>query len=400
MFLALLEIVTIVVAPGTAVPTIADALRDAPPGARIVVQPGVYQEAVLRVDRPLEIVGEGRPVIDAGGRGSAFVVTAEGVTIRGFTVRNTGRSAVDDRAGVRLEQAHGCVVADNEIVDTYFGVYLAGTRGCRVEGNVVAGSAISEALSGNAIHLWNSDDITIARNRLSGHRDGIYLEFARGARIAGNESTRNLRYGLHFMFSDDAEYRENVFRHNGAGVAVMYTKRVVMTGNRFEDNQGQAAYGLLLKDISDSRVAGNEIRDNTVGLFIEGSNRLELAGNTIERNGWGVKLMANAADNVFTGNTFAGNTFDVTTNGRQHTSRFDANRWDQYDGYDLDGDGVGDVPFRPVRLFAYLVARHGMTIVLQRSLFVDLLDAAERVLPVLSPETLIDPRPLMPDTRR
>ncbi|MCL4867075.1 MAG: hypothetical protein KJZ47_14365, partial [Gemmatimonadales bacterium] len=125
-------------------------------------------------------------------------------------------------------------------------------------------------------------------------------------------------------------------------------------------------------------------------------SRLDVVGNTIARNGWGVKLMANSNDNLFTANTFIGNSFDVTTNGRRHTSRFEGNRWDQYDGYDLDGDGVGDVPFRPVRLFAYLVARHDATLVLQRSLFVDLLDAAERVLPVLSPETLVDRRPLMP----
>lgn len=395
MLLALLEIVTIVVAPGTAVPTIADAVRDAPPGARIVVQPGTYRETAIRVDRSVEIVGEGRPVVDAGGSGSAFVVTAEDVTIRGLAIRNTGRTAVEDRAGVRLDGAHRCVVVDNEIADSYFGVYVARTRGCRIERNTITGTGIGESATGNAIHLWNSDDVLVVANHTSRHRDGIYLEFARRARITGNTSVGNLRYGLHFMFSDDAEYRHNVFGRNGAGVAVMYTKHVVMEGNRFEDNRGQAAYGLLLKDISDSRIAGNDIRDNTVGLHVEGSNRIEIVGNRIERNGWAVKLMANSTDNLFTGNTFSANTFDVATNGRAHSSRFDGNRWDHYQGYDLDRDGIGDVPFRPVRLFAYLVARHDMLLVLQRSLFVDLLDAAERVLPVLAPEALVDPRPLV-----
>lgn len=394
MLLALFQVATLVVGPGGP-PTIAAALRAAPSGARIVVPAGTYRESGLRVDRPVELVGEGRPVIDGGGRAGILVVTAAGVTIRGFVIQHTGRSATDDRAGIRLEGADGCEVVDNELVETFFGIYLARTAGCRVADNRIRGTATTEALTGNAIHLWNSRDITIARNRLSGHRDGIYLEFARGARISGNESTGNLRYGLHFMFSDSAEYRGNHFHRNGAGVAVMYTRHVRMVDNRFEANQGQAAYGLLLKDIADSRIEGNTIADNTVGLYLEGTDRVTVTGNRLARNGWAIRLMANCEDNHFALNQFEGNSFDVATNGRRHTSRFEGNAWDQYTGYDLDGDGVGDVPFHPVRLFAYLVARQEVSLVLQRSLFVDLLDAAERVLPVLSPETLVDRRPLM-----
>ena len=395
MILALLQAVTLVVG-GPAAPTLAEALRVAPAGSRIVVPAGTYDATMLLVDRPLELVGEGWPVVDGNGRGGVFHVTSPGVTIRGFVIRNTGQSAVDDRAGIRLERADDCRIVDNRLERTFFGVYLAETARCLVSGNTIEGHATTEALSGNAIHLWNSREITITDNRLSGHRDGIYLEFARRPSIIGNTSVDNLRYGLHFMFSDSAEYRGNTFRRNGAGVAVMYTRNVAMVDNSFEQNQGQAAFGLLLKDIADSRIADNRLTDNTVGPYPEGGSRLDVVGNTIARNGWGVKLMANSNDNLFTANTFIGNSFDVTTNGRRHTSRFEGNRWDQYDGYDLDGDGVGDVPFRPVRLFAYLVARHDATLVLQRSLFVDLLDAAERVLPVLSPETLVDRRPLMP----
>lgn len=394
MILALLQAATLVVGTPQA-PTIAAALRVATPGSRIVVPAGHYREQMLAVDKPVELVGQGWPVVDGEGRAGIFHVTAPGVTIRGFVLRHTGQSAVDDRAGIRLERADGCRIDGNLLERTFFGIYLAETRGCVVSGNTVEGHATTEALSGNAIHLWNSREITITGNRLSGHRDGIYLEFARGARIESNTSVDNLRYGLHFMFSDSAEYRGNTFQRNGAGVAVMYSRQVEMADNRFEWNQGQAAFGLLLKDITDSRITGNRIADNTVGLYIEGGSRVEVRGNTITRNGWGLKLMANSADNTFSANQFAGNSFDVTTNGRRHSSILEGNFWDQYQGYDLDRDGVGDIPFRPVRLFAYLVARHDATLVLQRSLFVDLLDAAERVLPVLSPETLVDRRPLM-----
>lgn len=399
MLTLLFQVATLVVAPGGPVPTIAEALRLAPAGSRIVVRAGTYREHGLAVDRPVELVGEGRPVVDGGERGSVFVVTAPGVTIRGFAIRNTGRSAVEDRAGIRLEGADGCVVADNALSGTFFGLYVARTAGCRLEDNRVIGAATSEALSGNAIHLWNSREIVIRGNTVAGHRDGIYLEFAKVSEITGNASHGNLRYGLHYMFSDSSSYRDNVFRENGAGVAVMYTRHVVMADNRFEANRGQAAFGLLLKDISDSRLERNVIADNTVGLYLEGANRVTIHDNVLARNGWAVKLMANSTDNTFTANRFEANSFDLTTNGRQHSSRFEGNTWDEYRGYDLDGDGIGDVPHRPLRLFAYLVARHEATLVLQRSLFVDLLDAAERVLPVLSPEALVDPRPLLPRGR-
>jgi len=395
MLALLFQITTITVAPGGTIGSIAEAVRSAPVGARIVVQAGTYRESGIVLDRSLELVGVGRPVVDGRDRGQVFAVTAPGVTIRGFAIRNTGRSSVEDRAGIRLDEAHGCRVEDNHLDATFFGIYVARTEGCIVRNNRIVGTGLSEALSGNAIHLWNSRDIVIAENTLRGHRDGIYLEFARHSVITANSSHGNLRYGLHYMFSDSSEFRSNSFRENGAGVAVMYTRHVVMAANHFENNRGQAAFGLLLKDISDSRIEDNRIVANTVGLYLEGSDRVSVTGNLIERNGWAVKLMANATNNTFTGNRFHGNSFDVTTNGRQHTSRFDGNFWDQYQGYDLDGDGVGDVPFRPVRLFAYLVARHEATLVLQRSLFVDLLDAAERVLPVLSPETLVDRSPLM-----
>ena len=110
--------------------------------------------------------------------------------------------------------------------------------------------------------------------------------------------------------------------------------------------------------------------------------------------------MANALDNVFTRNNFIGNSFDVATNSRRTRSRFEENFWDAYRGYDLDHDGFGDVPFRPVRLFALIVERTEPSLLLLRSLFVQVLDAAERVLPSLTPEVLMDPKPVMRRIRR
>jgi nitrous oxidase accessory protein len=200
---------------------------------------------------------------------------------------------------------------------------------------------------------------------------------------------------MHFMYSDDCRYVANTFRHNGSGVAVMYTKRVEMTDNRFEDNWGAASYGLLLKEILEPTLRGNRFTRNTVGLLVDGVTRLHAENNDFTQNGWAVKLLASAQDGSFTRNQFVGNTFDVATNSRETTTSFAGNYWDDYEGYDLDRDGTGDVPYHPVRLFSLLVAQNEPMLITLRSPFVSLLDLAERVLPSITPETLADASPSM-----
>jgi nitrous oxidase accessory protein len=197
------------------------------------------------------------------------------------------------------------------------------------------------------------------------------------------------------MFSDSCRYERNTFVNNESGVAVMYAKAIVMTGNRFERNRGSAAYGLLLKEISDSKVHGNAFIENSIGLHLEGANRNEVFDNDFVRNGWAVRVLADAQDNLLRGNLFSGNVFDVGTNSRLNYSTFDGNWWDRYRGYDLDRNGRGDVPHPPVRLFALLVEQSPPALVLVRSLLVDMIDVAERVVPALTPETLRDHAPLM-----
>lgn len=376
------------------VPSLAAAIRRAAPGERITVRSGVYREHDIVVDKPLEIVGEGWPVVDGAGRSGVLTVRADGVRIRGLVVRGTGTSFTRDRAGIRVERSKGCVIEGNRLLDTFFGIYLAESSGCTVQANEVRGHAASESLSGNAIHLWNCEGMTIRDNRASGHRDGIYLEFVRRSVVEGNVSEGNLRYGLHFMFSAGNVYRGNTFRANGAGVAVMYSRDVTMADNRFADQWGAASYGLLLKDITDSRITGNVFSRNTTGLYAEGANRLQVAGNDFRRNGWAVRVMGDSEGVAFAHNRFVGNTFDVATNSSRSPNSFVENYWSDYRGYDLDGDGIGDVPHRPVRLFSLLIEEYPQAIILLRSPLLELMDLAERVLPVLTPKVLADPRPL------
>jgi nitrous oxidase accessory protein len=385
----------ITVSPGGDVRSLTDAVARAKPGARIVVRRGVYREPMIVVDKPLEIVGDSGAVLDGGNDHQIMAVKADDVTVRGLTFRNVGVSYTEDRAAIKVVASHNCAITDNRIEHGFFGIYLSAVEGCRIERNVLTADKRDESGAGNGIHLWSSRRITIADNHVSGHRDGIYFEFVHDADVRGNTSEGNLRYGLHFMYSDSCRYVHNIFRANIAGVAVMFTKHVDMFGNTFEKNWGSASYGLLLKEIYDAHLDSNRFSHNTVGLFADGANRIRAEHNEFTDNGWAVKLMASTQDGTFERNVFAGNTFDVATNSRQSFTTFDGNYWDDYSGYDLNHDGVGDVPHRPVRLFSLVVEQNAPALILMRGLFVGLIDAAERVIPALTPETLADAHPAM-----
>ncbi len=265
----------------------------------------------------------------------------------------------------------------------------------RVQGNVLTSEATSQANSGNGIHLWHCSKMTVADNELSGLRDGIYFEFVKKSEVFGNKSEGNLRYGLHFMFSNENAYYNNIFKNNGAGVAIMFSKFVKMHDNRFEHNWGTASYGLLLKEIYDAEIINNVFEQNTIGISVDGSTRINYKNNTFSRNGWAVSIIGACYENIFSRNNFLNNALDLSYNSKINTNKFDNNYWSEYTGYDLDKNGVGDIPYRPVKLFSYIVHNTPETIILLRSMFVDIINFSEKVSPVFTPDNLIDSMPLM-----
>ena len=173
-----------------------------------------------------------------------------------------------------------------------------------------------------------------------------------------------------------------------------------MYDNKFIDNWGTAAYGILMKDITDSYVQHNWFAKNTVGVMMEGSNRIVLTENLFEANGWAIKIQASCMDNQIAQNNFIANSFDVATNGELMLSKFENNYWDKYEGYDLNRNGIGDVPYRPVSLFSMIAERNPSNMMLYRSFIVGLLDKAEKMLPVITPVDLKDDTPLMKPIKR
>lgn len=375
--------------------SIRQAIAAAQPNDTILVKNGYFRENQILVATPLSIIGENFPIIDAQYENEIFTIKSNQVIIQGFHLINIGKTSTIDWAAVKVLEAQDIQVLDNHIENGYFAIYLSGSSKCIVAGNVISGKPSEEQNTGNGIHAWKCDSLTIKNNKVRGHRDGIYFEFVTNSVIENNFSTANIRYGLHFMFSHNDSYMYNTFRDNGAGVAVMYTRHVTMLHNHFDRNWGSAAYGLLLKDISDSRIENNTFNNNTVGIFMEGTSRTHIQHNQFNENGWAVRVQASCDDNYFTENNFTANTFDIATNGSTMLNFFIKNYWDKYEGYDLDRDGVGDVPYRPVSLFASIVEQMPHGLILLRSFMVNLMERAEKIFPSLTPEDLMDNQPSM-----
>lgn len=375
--------------------TIRLAIGRAQDGDTVLIGAGIYREGNLVIRKAIHLIGQGEVILDGGRQHEILTIHAAGGSVQKLRFQNTGIASISDLAAIKLLDSSHIKILDNTFVNCFFGIYLSNSMHVWIERNSLVADAGAEHQIGNGIHLWKCDRVTIRYNRIDGHRDGIYFEFVTHSLISHNHSQRNMRYGLHFMFSNHDEYHHNVFENNGAGVAVMYTSGVKMHYNRFVDNWGASAYGLLLKDIRDSEIVGNRFERNSVGIFMEGSSRNRFEDNRFSGNGYAIRLLASCDENTFTRNNFRQNTFDVVTNGSLVLNTIRGNYWDKYDGYDLNRDLVGDVPYRPVSLFGTLVERMPVAVLLWRSFLVMLLDRAERNLPVLTPENLKDDYPAM-----
>ncbi len=385
---------TIITGPSESIKELRKAISLAKDGDTILLQPGLYKEGSLLITHSITIIGN-NAILEGEKKYQVLLISGKNILIRGLTIQNAGYSAMDDYAAIKIVDAANINIENCHIINAYFAIHISNTRAAVIRNNTIQGTPRSEQLSGNGIHLWKSNYALIENNYITGHRDGIYFEFVTNSTIRRNRSEKNIRYGLHFMFSNDDSYIQNIFSNNGAGVAVMYSKKVRMEGNRFELNWGASAYGVLLKDISDSYIGRNIFFKNTVALHMEGTSRIEIEKNIFKNNGWAIKVQASCDDNGFHFNNFTGNSFDVGTNGSVSLNEFRQNYWDKYEGYDLNRDGIGDVPYRPVSMYSMIIEENPNALLLMRSFTVQLLDKAEKALPAITPGNLTDEKPLM-----
>lgn len=335
-------------------PDLAELVARAEPGDTIVVPPGTY-EGPLVIDKPLTLVGEGRPVIDGGGSGTVVTIAAEGVTLRGFAIRNSGRDVSGEPAGIRVT-AGGAVIEDNVLREVLYGIVLQDSGGHLVRNNDISSRMeFSAERRGHAIYLWHTSDNVVTGNRVDGAKDGVFIGFGTDTLVEGNTIT-HVRYGIHYMYADRNVFRANVFRHNIAGAALMYSRVLTLEDNEFSHNASAASgYGLLMKDVDDVEMRGNRVFQNRVGITMEGAphtpgSTVVIEDNFIGHNQVAIELFTNT-DASFSGNSFVGNLRQVESRGGVLAGRNDwspggrGNYWDDYRGYDADGNGIGDRPY-------------------------------------------------------
>jgi nitrous oxidase accessory protein len=362
-------------------------------GATVEVRAGDYRGDLV-VDKPLRLVGRGRPRLIGSGHGSVVRIRAAQVTVEGFAIDGQrGGDLSLDSAGVHTS-GRDTTLRDLDIREAIFGVYLRAASGatverCRIRG--IPGKDPGE--KGSGIHAYNLEGFRFDDNEVVDVRDGLYLQNASRGALRRN-TARDVRYGLHYMFSDDNVFEDNTFENGAAGTAIMYSKRIVFRRNRFLRNRGFASVGLLFQTCDDVLAEDNLVADNARGVFIEGSHRITLKGNAIAGSDVAVVLYDPSGGHRFEGNAFFGNRSPLELVARRTDTVFQGNYWSGNDEPDLDGDGRSDRPYVLTSVFDHFRGNLTAADLLSDSFAAAAIGAAERAFPVLRAVPVEDASPL------
>lgn len=357
-------------------------IDSASPGDVVHVEAGMYH-GNLHVDVPVVLHGMGRPLIQGDGTGSVITVSAPGAVVSGLLVRGSGSGPVGGPAGVRVEAgATGAVIRDVTVEDSYYGIAVFGAQGVQLLGNTIRGRVDASLgdeghavdpdtgastgheghgtgpgvfARGDGISLWDARDALVRDNDIRSARDGVFLSFGGDALIDGNRVSGS-RYAVHSMFAEGLTVSANTFEGNLSGAVLMYGGQVLLLRNRIHDSLSPSTgFGVLLKDVEGVEVAENVVTGNRVGIQVDGppagaAGEVRIFRNTVALNRFGVSLYPSAHATFFA-NSFVENALQVVAQGTgvagKNAWTFEGvgNYWSDYRGYDLAGEGVGDVPY-------------------------------------------------------
>jgi len=378
------------------VSTIQNAIAAAQPGDIIEVQSGTYTGNLV-LNKPLTLIGVDRPVIRGNGSGSVITVTQPS-TIRGLVIEHSGGMLVDEDSGILLKSSNNRI-EHNELRDVLFGIYLFGSEHNQIVGNVIRGRPLPDlGERGSGIHIWNANDNTLINNTITDARDGMYLQNASHSTIRGNRIS-GLRYGLHYMFSDDNVFEDNIFDHNVAGAAIMYSRNIQFRRNAFVHNRGFSSFGILFQGTDECVTEDNIIADNEVGLFLEAHSHSVFRRNLVANNDVAMEVFSSAEADTFEANNFVDNLSPLQVVGKSTTTQWNGmqsgNYWSEYDGYDLNADGIGDVPFKIQNVFEHMEGNYPRLRIYLLSPASQALALAEKGFPLIEGSQEFDRRPLM-----
>lgn len=368
------------------------------PGTVLCLAPGRYAGPVVIRSR-VSLLGPATAVIATSGTGTTVRVLAPGTVLRGFTIDGSGQRYDKMDAGVYV-MADSVAARGLTVRHALFGLVAEKSRGVTFAGNHVVGdAALAVGIRGDGIRFWEVRGSAVLDNRLEDSRD-IVVWYSPGNRIAGNTVVRS-RYATHFMYSSDCVVEDNTYRDNIVGVFVMYSRNIVLRGNEISDNTRGDGMGLGVKESGNLTVDGNRFARDNECVYLDTSpfrtgDSVFVRGNTFALCNAGVTFHSSETRNTFQANTFAGNVRQVVVEGRGNALgvRWLGNFFDDYRGYDLDGDGFGDVAYELRSLSARLLSDHPVLAFFQGTVALELVDLVAEVFPVLQPETvMVDPHP-------
>lgn len=393
--------------PGTAVPP-------PPPGCRTVTPRESLQAAIdrgdaalclaagryagpVRIERPVTVWGP-RDAVLGGGR---TVVTMTAGSLLGVTIDGTGGSFDALDSAVKIS-GHDIRVQGVEIVHTVYGVTVEKSERVAVIGNHIHGDAETAlGLRGDTIRVWETHGSTIADNLVEDGRD-VVIWYSSGNRIERNRILRG-RYGAHFMYSHDNIVRGNELRGGVVGVFAMYSRGLVIDGNVIADAAGAAGMAIGLKESGNLTLEHNQLLHDSIGIYIDTSplqlgDTLAIRGNTLELDQTAFVFHASAHRMTIEDNDLSDNDAQVRVDGGGTATDIEwrGNYFDDYTGYDLDGDGTGDLPYELRSFTGQLMAEHVDLALFRGTPALGLVDAAAHLDPLFQPELMLsDPHPRM-----
>ena len=374
--------------------SISAAIHAAVAGDTVKVERGYYVDHLV-IDKPLRLQGLNRPTVSGDNQGDVIRIKSSDVTIEGLIIRDSGADLTAQNAGIYVEPgSHQVVIRNNDLVYNLFGMWLEKANNLEVANNLVTGKRdLASAQRGNGIQLYNCYDAKVIGNNISFVRDGIYVDVSFRALFRGNKM-HHARYGTHYMNSHDNIWENNETYNNRGGLAQMEVRRQIVRNNRAWNNSD---HGIMLRTIQDSVVENNVVAGNSKGFFIYDAEYNTLKGNLVIGNRIGVHLWAGSINNEVERNDFIQNRYPiryVATRDEEWGQR-EGNYWSNYIGWDADGDGIGDLPYRANDVVDRLTWKYPLAKLLLHSPAVQSLRLIARQFPLLRSTSVIDNHPRM-----
>ena len=329
-----------------------DAIDNAKEGSILKLPKGVYKGSI-KINKPISIIGkEEGVIIDGLGEGTVIEINSPYVTIKNLTIIGSGERHDKLDAAIKISNSKQSEISDNIIKDCLFGIDVSMSNNSIISNNYITSKDLDLGLRGDGLRLWYSNDNIVSKNKLINSRDMI-VWYSHGNEISENYGENN-RYSLHFMYAGKNYVRNNTYKFNSVGIFFMYSKDTLASGNIIKSSLGATGMGIGLKDVSNFTLKDNTVIYCAQGIYIDHSPFEPDTKNWIENN----KILYNAEalhfhslseNNVIKGNNILGNIEDVINDSRgsnTYKNEIVNNYWDNYEGFDKNGDNIGDTPHK------------------------------------------------------